>query len=119
MLPTRKATQNKLPASLDLLPTAPLYKRAPRKDENGNALSDFMMIIPKLRHKPETLIRETIRRIERVLADHANEVVFADLNLKLNVLWVVVKPLPGICWNLPVEINDAVPEALLVAHRPC
>lgn len=118
MLPILKAGRENLPTSADTLPATPLYKRAPREDEKGNPLSDFMMIIPKLRTRPETFIRDTINKIERILAQHDNVVVFADLNLKLNVLWVVVKPLPGICWDLPVEINDAVPEALLVAQPP-
>jgi len=99
-----------------MLPATPLYKRAPREDEHGRPLSDFMIIIPKLRSRPQHLIQDTIGKIERVLARHANDVVFADLNLKLNVLWVSVRSRPGICWNLPVEINDAVPDALLVAQ---
>lgn len=116
MLPAQKRGPHNLPSSLELLPADPLYKRAPREDEEGKPLSDFMMIIPRLRTRPQHLIQETVRRIEQVLARHAGDVVFADLNLKLNVLWVIVRPIPGICWNLPVEINDAVPDALLVAQ---
>ena len=116
MLPAQKRSRHGLSTSLEMAPAEPLYKRAPREDEQGKPLSDFMMIIPKLRTRPEHLIQDTIRRIERVLERHANEIVFADLNLKLNVLWVIVRPRPGICWNIPVEINDAVPDALLVAQ---
>ena len=116
MLPSRKANHHNLPRSLDCIPADPLYKRAPREDEHGKPLSDFMMIIPKLRTKPQHLIQETISRIERVLERHSTTVVFADLNLKLNVLWVVVRPQAGICLNLPAAINNEVPEALLVAQ---
>ena len=45
--------------------------------------------------------RETIRKIERVLERYSSIVVFADLNLKLNVLWVIVRPGPGRCWKNP------------------
>jgi len=117
MNPAAKRTQQNLPRpSLAYIPTEPLYKRAPREDENGKPLSDFMMIIPQLRDRPQHFIQETIDKIEKVLEAHSSHVVFADLNLKLNVLWVSVRPTPGICWNLPVEINNQVPEALLVAQ---
>ena len=116
MLPASKANQHDLQASMELLPASPLYKRAPRTDEQGKPLTDFMMIIPRLRHRPQPLIQETIRKIEAVLNRYTREVVFVDLNLKLNVLWVIVRPKAGICWNIPMEINQAVPEALLVAQ---
>jgi hypothetical protein len=116
MIATQKDKQHKLPSSLDCVPADPLYKRAPREDEHGKPLSDFMMIIPKLHSRPQHLIQDTVSRIEQVLNRYANVVVFADLNLKLNVLWVIVRQRPGICWNLPVEINSEVPEALLVAQ---
>lgn len=54
MLPSRKNNPHNLQASASVLPAAPLYKRAPREDEHGNPLGDFMMIIPKLRNRPPT-----------------------------------------------------------------
>ena len=88
MLPVKKENRHSLANSLDLVPAEPLYKRAPREDEYGKPLSDFMMIIPKLRTRPQHLVQETISKIEQVLERYSNIVVFADLNLKLNVLWV-------------------------------
>ncbi len=52
MLPSRKNNPHKLQTSASLMPPTPLYKRAPGEDEHGNPLSDFMMIIPKLRNRP-------------------------------------------------------------------
>jgi hypothetical protein len=116
MTALQKRTQQGLAHTPDMMPSSPLYKRAPREDENGKPLSDFMMIIPKLRNRPEHLIQDTVTRIERVLKRFTHAVVFADLNLKLNVLWVVVRPEAKVCWRLPAAINNAVPEALLVAQ---
>lgn len=116
MTALQKGTQPNLPRSLDVMPSLPLYKRAPREDEHGRPLSDFMMIIPKLRNRPEHLIEETVAKIERVLNRYTHAVVFADLNLKLNVLWVIVRPEAKVSWRLPAAINNAVPEALLVAQ---
>lgn len=112
----QKAAQSSLINSPDFIPALPLYKRAPREDEDGRPLSDFMMIIPKLRERPDHLVRETVTRIERVLNRFTHAVVFADLNLKLNVLWVIVRPEAKVSWRLPAAINNAVPEALLVAQ---
>ena len=44
------------------------------------------------------------------------DVVFADLNLKLNLLWVSLRPRPGAISELVAAIRLRVPEALLVAH---
>jgi hypothetical protein len=95
----------------------PLWKRVPTHDENGSPLSDFMMIIPKLRSSPGHIIKNIITEISTVLGHYEKTVVFADLNLKLNVLWVSVKPVPGICLELPAAIKMRVPQAMLVGHK--
>lgn len=100
-----------------ILPGEPLWKRVPTRDEDGTVLSDFMMIIPKLKTKPREEIEKTFSAIENVLKCYQNSVVFADLNLSLNVLWVSVRPVPGICLELPTAIKLQVPEALLVSHK--
>lgn len=100
-----------------LQPAEPLWKRVPTHAEDGTVLSDFMMIIPHLRDKPRHLLEMTVQRIESVLRCYQHNVVFADLNLGLNVLWVSVRPVPGICLELPTAIKLLVPEALLVSHK--
>jgi hypothetical protein len=77
-----------------------------------------MMLIPKLRKQPQHHIQHVLQQIEEVLNFYQHAVVFADLNLRLNVLWVSVKPVPGICLELPAAILDRVPEARLVAQPP-
>ena len=104
--------------SSSLAPSQPLWQRAPARDEHGKPLSDFMMIIPGLRSQPLVRQQRVIERIQRVLARYAPFVVFADLNLKINVLWVSVRPRPGICVELPAAIFLLVPEARLVAYKP-
>lgn len=101
---------------MELLPAEPLYRRAPQTDEHGKPLTDFMMLIPRLRHRPQPLIQEVVNKIESVLTRYSKDVVFVDLNLKLNVLWVIVRPQKGLCWDIPMAIHHAVPEALLVAQ---
>ena len=92
-------------------PIEPLWKRAPQRDECGRGFGDFMMVFPGLRRKPAHGVRRIIDDIEPILIRYRHAVVFADLNLRLNVLWVTVRPLPGICLELPAAIHRRVPEA--------
>lgn len=117
MRPPEKKPESALRIGAGMMPGEPLWKRAPARDAEGRPLSDFMMIIPKLSKRPADYIRRTLREIEAVLLAYEHAVVFADMNLKLNTLWVTVKPIPGICLELPTAVKLRVPEALLVASK--
>jgi hypothetical protein len=43
-------------------------------------------------------------------------VVFAEFNLKLNLLWVSIRPVHGIRFEIAGAIQQHVPEARLVSH---
>jgi hypothetical protein len=96
-------------------PGLPLWQVAPTRDSTGRRLTDFMMLIPRLRSRPPADIERASRDIQSVLALH-QDVVFADLNLKLNLLWVSLRPSPGAISELASAIRLRVPEAVLVAH---
>ena len=99
----------------DSEPGMPLWQVAPTRDNAGKRLTDFMMLIPRLRSRPPAEIERASRDIQAVLALH-QDVVFADLNLKLNLLWVSLRPSPGAIRELAAAIRTRVPGALLVAH---
>lgn len=103
------------PLTASLQPAPPLWQLAPTRDASGHRLTDFMMLIPRLRSQPPGRIEQTSRDIEAVLALH-RDVVFADLNLKLNLLWVSLRPRDGAITELAAAIRLRVPEAVLVAH---
>ena len=94
----------------------PLYERVPTCDEDGKLLSDFMVLIPGLRSRPAHQFAETLARIQAVLGQFS-EVVFADLNVPLNLLWVSVRPRPRVILDIAGAIRLHVPEARLVADR--
>ncbi len=96
-------------------PGLPLWQVAPTRDETGRRLTDFMMLIPRLRSRPAAEIERASREIQAVLAMH-KDVVFADLNLKLNLLWVSLRPTQGAISELAAAIRLRVPEAVLIAH---
>lgn len=105
------------PGAVALEPADPLWKRAPTKGDDGRPLSDFMMLIPGLGKQPANHQHRIIDAIHEVLEAYRHAVVFADLNLRLNLLWVSVRPLPGICLELPAVLHSRVPEAKLVADH--
>ena len=94
-----------------------LWKRAPTRMPDGTCLCDFMLLIPKLnkRNHPQRL--ERVARISAVLSQFDQTVVFADLNMKLNLLWVSYKPAPGSCIAIATAIQEWVPEAKLIAMK--
>lgn len=112
-----KFTELQVVQSGEVGPADPLWKRVPSRDVDGKPLSDFIMIIPKLRSKSPQCIKEVVLKIEKVLAYYERHVVFADLNLNLNVLWVSLKPVPGMCLEVATAINMHVPDAKLVAQK--
>jgi len=98
-------------------PNTPLWQRAPTRGSDGRAISDLMMLIPGLKDRPGHDLRQTVAVIQQTINHYSHAVVFADLNLHLNVLWISVKPLPGIVLEIATAINASVPEARLVAQK--
>jgi hypothetical protein len=94
----------------------PLRSRAPSHDENGKALSDFMMLFPGLKDKPESLVRDVIAEVQLVLTRFGDRVVFAEFNQKLSLLWVSTKAITGLRFEIACAIQERVPEARLVSH---
>lgn len=98
-------------------PGEPLWKRVPARGEDGRLLSDFMMLIPGIGRGSESRMRRTVGELQAVFDYYREQVVFVDLNLKLNLLWVSIKPLPGLNLELAAAIKQRVPEAMLVANK--
>lgn len=112
----RIRTSSTLTCVVNSEPGRPLWQLAPTRDATGKRLTDFMMLIPRLRTRPASEIERTSRAIQSVLALH-QDVVFADLNLKLNLLWVSLRPRPGAISELSAAIRIRVPEAVLIGHH--
>ena len=103
-----------LKLSIDLNPAEPLWKLAPTRDNEGGPVSDILMIIPKLKTRPEQYIKDTLANIEFALKQFNNEILFANLDMKLNTLWVSFKAVPGIYGDIVSALKTNVPEAVLV-----
>jgi len=107
-------TKTDLKLSINLVPAEPLWKSVPTRDENGGPVSDILMIIPKLKTRPEHHIKETLADIEFALKQFSDEILFANVDMKLNTLWVSFKAVPGVYSNIISTLKVNIPEAVLV-----
>lgn len=114
-LENRKGTN--LKRSLELLRKKPLHERVPTHDEEGNALGDFMMLFPGMRDLAEVKLRSKVDILADILSQY-REVVFVDLNVPLNLLWVSIKYKPGLVLELSTYVKSRIPEAKLVGVPP-
>lgn len=101
---------------LQMQPGIPLWKLAPTRDEKGVLLCDFMVLIPGLKSRQAVYIGNVQSHIAVVL-ERYKEVVFANMDLKLNVLWVSHRYRRGLMAEILNTIRLGVPEAVLVAHN--
>jgi len=109
--------QNLLPKTGRLMAAGePLWKIAPTRDEDGTSLCDFMLLIPKLKSRPPEYIQRAQSHMAAVLALYP-QVVFANLNMELNVLWVSHRYRSSLMLEIVGAIRQHVPEAVLVAHN--
>lgn len=97
-------------------PSEPLWKRAPSRDEFGKPVSDFQMLIKGLKVRPRHEIEQRVECLQVILIRHQEHVIFADLNLKINLLWVSVRSKSRMSSQIAAEIHDLIPEAKLVAE---
>ena len=116
-MPIKQGKTTNLKRSLRLLRNKPLHERVPTHDEEGNILGDFMMLFPGLRELTESSLRKKVDILSEILGQY-NEVVFVDLNVPLNLLWVSIKHKPGLVLELSTYVKARIPEAKLVGVPP-
>lgn len=95
----------------------PLWKRAPTRDDSGKPYVDFMMLISGLKKIEPSRLHEIINKIEAVLQHYEKDIILADLNLKINVLWITINPRVGLSTEIAALIHHVIPEAKLVSQH--
>ncbi len=100
-----------------LSPAEPLWQLAPTRGDDGGCLADFMMVIPGLGGREEEYRRWVVDQVRAVCASYAERVAFADINFKINVLWVSLAAEPGLSGQVAAAIRRRVPDALLVGGQ--
>ena len=96
----------------------PLWQRVPKRDAAGRPYFDFMMFAPRLNRRPRHELDSVVLLLRGVLAAYADRIVFAELNLKINILWVTLENRPGLMSELVAALRIKAPEFHLVGHNP-
>ncbi len=108
-------TENRIPSTTPFIVSSPLWKRAPSRDASGKPYYDFMMLIPGLKKMDQVGLENIMLRLKTSLRAFENVVVYVDLNTRLNLLWVTIKPIPHISPHIMQAIQFEIPEARIVA----
>ena len=103
------------PSCTPYLVSSPLWSRAPLRDELGQAYSDFMLLIPGLKQQNEAGVEGCLYSIRQSLIGFEDVVVYVDLNIKLSLLWISVRPAPGISSRIAQAVQREIPHAKVVA----
>lgn len=115
-LAPRKADGLAAPAKWEAAP--PLWQRLPKRDALGRPYVDFMMLAPGLNKRPRSEQQQVMVLVRGVLERFGDEVVFADFNLDINVLWVSLRCQPGLMTRMVCLLRAKVPMLRLVSHSP-
>ena len=103
-----------MPRSSPFVDVSPLWSRAPARDEQGRPYTDCMLLIPGLKKRDQAGIESCMVKIRHGLREFEHVVVYVDLNIRLGLLWVSAKPLPGITRHITQAIQREIPEARAV-----
>jgi len=84
----------------------------------GSIFGGFDDDYPKAQNSQLRASQKTLDALNLVLNRYQDTIVFADLNLKMNLLWIFIKPTKGMFAEIPAAIIEQVPEAKLISERP-
>ena len=95
----------------------PLWQRVPTHTDTGELAFDFMIIVRQLNKLELIKQKLAMEQIYSVLNTYSNVILLADLNLKINLLWVSHLPRPNLSFEITSRIIDVYPLARLISHR--
>lgn len=95
-------------------PGGPLHRRAPTRASAGRPVSDLMLLFPGLKLGLEPVVSRVTAQLSAILADFGEQVLFAELNLKLGLLWVTVPGEPGLCHQVAQTVRAQLPETRVI-----
>lgn len=105
------------PVKQPWLPANELWRIVPKRDDKGRYCADFMMLLPGLKKANATRKVQVYGLLQSALDDFGEQILFAEVNLKLNSVWVSVVAKPGLCSEVASVIHEKIPDALLVGGQ--
>lgn len=98
-------------------PAVPLWQRVPTRTDAGELASDFIMIlsgIKQLGAAQKQLIYDTLYQ---TLKTYGADILLAEINTRMNTLWISHKPRPGLGVEIAAIVHHHVPQAKLISER--
>ena len=103
--------------SSELLPADPLHQRIPKRGKDGARLNDLLMIFPGLKHQTIYQQKILMEIIESLLLPYKEDIMLAELNIKIGTLWISLEPKLGLGAEVAACIHHHFPESRLVAQH--
>lgn len=98
-------------------PAEPLWQRVPTRTDAGELAADFMMILTGLKQLDSAQKNSIYEKLYSVLALYEPVILLAEVNLRINTLWVSHRPRPGIGVEMASMIHHSIPQAKLISQR--
>ena len=112
-----KLNHQYIDAAAEFSSPMPLWQRVPTHTEAGELAFDFMVFVKKLNKLDSVEQTATIDKIYSVLNIYSKVILLADLNLKINLLWVSHLPRLNLSIEIASQIINVYPPARLISHR--
>ncbi|VAW93301.1 hypothetical protein MNBD_GAMMA21-948 [hydrothermal vent metagenome] len=110
-------THKNVEAVTEYTVSLPLWQRVPTRTETGERAFDFMIIVRRLNKLEPIKQKSVLDNIYSILSQYSEVILLADLNLKINLLWISHLPRPNLSFEITSSIIDAYPLARLISHR--
>ena len=107
----------KLIEATTMQPAQPLWQRVPTRTEHGELAADFMMLVRQLKLLGRGRQQQLLNELQGILACYDKFILFAELNMHINTLWVSHRPRPGLGMEIAAAIHYRVPEAVLITQH--
>lgn len=101
----------------ELQPAQPLWQRVPTRTEHGELAADFMMLVRQLKQQGRHRQTQLLDDLQSVLQYYGKLILFAELNMQLNTLWVSHRPRPGLGLEIAAAIHCKIPQAVLITQN--
>ena len=98
-------------------PAIPLWKRVPTRTDAGELASDFIMILSGIKQLGLTQKQLVYDKLYQVLKTYAADILLAEVNTHMNILWISHKPRPGLGTEIATMVHHHVPQAKLISER--
>ena len=95
----------------------PLWQRVPTRTEHGELTADFMMLIKRLKQFHQHRQQQIFSQLHQILHGYESVILFAEVNVKLGILWVSHRPRPGLGLEIAALIHHCIPEAKLISQN--